>query len=196
MKKGTCLRTPTAYFPPAHWIKTAADSPAWVLEGAENYQKGGHRNRCYIVGPNGPQTLSVPLAKGKHRAQPIREVRISYEQDWWRAHEQSIRTAYGRAPFFDYYAEELFTVARQRHPTLWELNYALLEKSLQLLRAPITLKVAEDFVRPGTQGYAWPADIGNGLTAYQQVFTDRHGFVPGLSILDALFCLGPEVLVR
>ncbi len=196
MKKGICFRTPTAYFPPAHWIRFAADADSWTLEAKENYQKGGFRNRCHIIGPNGPQVLSVPLAKGKHQAQPITEVTISYQQDWARTHEQSIRTAYGRAPYFDYYAEDLFSILRFRHSTLWELNHTLLTKTLQLLQAPVEVNTSQDFLRPGTPGTIWPGGIADSLPEYQQVFTDRHGFQPGLSILDALFCLGPETLVR
>jgi hypothetical protein len=27
---------------------------------------------------------------------------------------------------------------------------------------------------------------------YQQIFEDRNGFLPGMSILDLLFCCGPN----
>jgi hypothetical protein len=35
-----------------------------------------------------------------------------------------------------------------------------------------------------------PAVVGN-WPVYQQVFAERHGFVPNLSILDLLLCEGP-----
>ena len=196
MKKGSCLRTPTAYFPPAHWVSAAIRTGEWQLEAHENYQKGGFRNRCRIASPNGVQTLSIPLEKGKHQAKPIREVRISNQKNWWREHEQSIRTAYGRAPYFEFYAEELFSIGRQQPAYLWEFNHALLEKVLALLQNPVLLSVTKEFLRPGSPGFVWPEDLKHDLPSYQQVFSDRHGFLPQLSILDALFCLGPAVVLR
>lgn len=197
MKKGedaAGFRTAIAYFPPAHWVQAAASSGRWIIEAEENYQKGGWRNRCYIAGPNGRQRLSIPLEKGKHRQQPIREVTISYRYDWWREHEQALRTAYGRAPFFEHFAPAVFAVAQQRPRTLWELNWQLLETTLSLLQLPIALVAANGFCPPGQPPYQWPDSLPDTLAPYEQVFGDRHGFLPGLSILDVLFCAGPGLL--
>lgn len=194
MKKGPPLLTPTAYFPPAHWFRAGVSAGSWLIEAHENYQKGGWRNRCRIVGPNGVQTLTVPLVKGKNQRQPIREVRISYDDDWWRIHEQAIRTAYGRAPYFEFYAEEIFAAAQKQPATLWELNRDLLDTVLRLLQNPVSASVTEGFVFPTTSGYLRPGQLDKSLPEYPQVFTDRHGFTPGLSVLDGLFCLGPEVV--
>lgn len=194
MKKGTSLLTPTAYFSPALWFPAAVQAGSWTVEAHENYQKGGFRNRCFIAGPNGPQTLSVPLEKGKHQRKPIQEVTISYREDWWREHEQSIRTAYGRSPYYEYYAEDLFSVGRQSPETLWELNQGLLEVIARLVQLPVPLQRTEDFIPPAEAGYLRPADLPATLPDYPQVFTERHGFLPGLSVLDGLFCLGPRLL--
>ncbi|MEL7160338.1 MAG: WbqC family protein [Bacteroidota bacterium] len=193
MRNDPPLIMPTAYFPPAEWIRTGAAAGAWSVEARENYQKGGWRNRCRIAGPNGPQTLSVPLEKGKHQRKPIREVRISYRRDWWREHEQAIRSAYGRAPYFEFYAEAIFTVGRRRPETLWELNESLLRVILEELGVTSFPVPTIDFVPPGGAEYRWAKDLPP-LPAYPQVFTDRFGYQPGLSVLDGLFCLGPGLL--
>jgi hypothetical protein len=194
MKKPLPLLTSTAYLPPAHWLTGALSAGEWRVEAHENYQKGGWRNRCLIAGPNGVQILSIPLEKGKHQKKPIREVLISYRDDWWREHEQSIRTAYGRSPYYEYYAEELFAVARARPATLWELNQHLLVKVTELLRWPVSPTPTVDFVAPQAAGYLRAEDLPAGLPDYPQVFTDRHGYLSGLSVLDALFCLGPRLI--
>jgi len=194
MKKPQPLLTPTAYLPPAHWFIVAQQAGEWQVEAHENYQKGGWRKRCRIAGPNGIQTLTVPLEKGKHQKKPIREVRISYRDNWWREHEQSIRTAYGRSPYYEYYAEELFDVARARPETLWELNQGLLGKVTVLLQWPVSPTLTPDFVAPKAEGVLRLNDFPTQLAPYQQVFTDRHGYLPGLSVLDALFCLGPQLV--
>lgn len=188
------LLTSTAYFPPAHWFVLADKCGGWFTEAHENYQKGGWRNRCRIAGPNGEQLLSVPLEKGKHQKKPIQEVRISYRQEWWREHEQAIRTAYGRSPYFEYYAADLFAVVRARPETLWALNEGLTEVILRLLNWEIPRGETKSFVGTEATDFRRVADASASLLPYPQVFTDRHGFLPGLSILDALFCLGPQLL--
>lgn len=188
------LLTSTAYFPPAHWFILANQHGAWYTEAHENYQKGGWRNRCRIAGPNGVQLLSVPLEKGKHQKKPIQDVRISYREEWWREHEQAIRTAYGRSPFFEYYAEDLFAVARSQPSTLWALNQRLTETVLQLLHWDIPQEETEAFVSFAAADFHRIQPSASSLMPYPQVFTDRHGFLPGLSVLDALFCQGPQLL--
>lgn len=196
MKKKLPLLTSTAYFAPAHWYVNGLQQEGWVIQAKENYQKGRYRNRCRIVGPNGLQTLTVPLVKGKHQQTAIQEVAISYHTDWQRQHEQSIRTAYGRAPYFEFYAEAVFTVLRQPFVTLFELNRALHEAISKSLQYPVTRIDAEDFIPSTNDAYLRPEALPQSLADYPQVFTERHGFTPGLSILDALFCLGPGTQVQ
>lgn len=165
------------------------------MEAHENFQKRSWRNRCRIGGVNGEQTLTVPLVKGKNAGVPIREVRISYDEDWVRHHERAIRTAYGRAPYYDFYAEELLAVLHERPVTLWQLNHDLLLCALDLLQWPVRPEPTTAFVPPAAEGYLRPgADATPPLPPYPQVFSDRFGYRSGLSVLDALFCLGPALV--
>ena len=111
-----------------------AQAETIVLEAHENYQKGSYRNRCHILGANGLQRLSLPLAKGKNNQLNIREVQLSHEQDWPRQHWQSIRSAYGNAPFFFYYADQIEASIRHETSSLWDYNYGLLQTIFQLLQ--------------------------------------------------------------
>ena len=181
--------TSTAYFPPLAWVVSALFAGEWQWEAHENYQKGGWRNRCRIASANGPLMLSVPLQGGKHRRMPVREVAISHRTDWQRQHEQSIRSAYGRAPYFEFYAESLFTALHAPAPDLWTLNWGLTQTLLELLDLPITLTTTDSFCAES----AGEMPATESVHRYPQVFQDRHGFLPHLSILDGLFCLGPEL---
>ncbi len=187
------LLTPTAYFPPATWFAAALEAGSWWIEAHEHYQKGGWRNRCELAGPNGRQTLSIPLEKGKHQQKPIQDVRICYRTDWWRAHEQAIRTAYGRSPYFEFYADALFAVGRSHPATLWELNFRLMTTLCTLIAFPVVPQPSATFTPRGSGIFLRETDLAAALLPYPQVFTDRHGYLPGLSILDALFCQGPMV---
>lgn len=179
-----------------------AQAETIVLEAHENYQKGSYRNRCHILGANGLQRLSLPLAKGKNNQLNIRDVKLSHEQDWPRQHWQSIRSAYGNAPFFFYYADQMEESIRQESSSLWDYNMGLLQTVFQLLQWDKKLESSSAYQprqtnQPGDirtlfspkhfadeQNLDWPA--------YAQVFQERHGFVGNLSILDLLFCMGPQ----
>ncbi|WP_168797418.1 WbqC family protein [Neolewinella litorea] len=183
--------SPTAYFPPLSWFLAALSHADWRWEAHENYQKGGWRNRCRIAGPNGPLLLSIPLAGGKHRQMPVREVRVSHHSDWQRQHAQAIRSAYGRAPYFEHYGEPLLETAAQHAVYLFDYNLALTDRILQLLGTSLRVGTTDTFL--GADAGAVPNP--EAVPPYRQVFEDRHGFQPGLSVLDGLFCLGPELLL-
>jgi hypothetical protein len=153
------------------------------VEACEHYQKGSFRNRCHIAGPNGVQRLSIPLVKGKHNQMPIKEVRIAYDEPWQVRHWRSIRTAYGNAPYFEHYADDLAPHYEKHYTFLFDLN-------LELLRLVLQQKLGWQGEIVLSTSYI-PADLPKDLPQqYPQVFEDKHGFLPDLSILDLLFCCG------
>lgn len=190
------------YLPSVSWCAAAWKSDVVHLEACENYQKGSLRNRCYIAGPNGVQRLSIPLAKGKHQQTPVREVRIAYDEPWQRQHWRSIRTAYGNAPFFEHYADELAVFYEHRFEFLFDFNLAILTHVFQkkfgwkgqfvLTEAwvPPAIPVSAADLRQAFSGeqHEWPAWFHP--ARYAQVFAERTGFIPNLSVLDLLFCCG------
>jgi hypothetical protein len=174
------------------------------IEQHENYRKGSYRNRCRIAGPNGELTLSIPLERGKNERQSIRKVRIAYHEPWRRRHWHSIRTAYGSAPFFEFYAEELEPLFEERFVYLFDFNWTLLQTIVEMMRLPTRIRRTESWqaeyppeildlrncIFP--QNHRQKDDPQFHPAPYPQVFREKHGFLPNLSILDLLFCTGPE----
>jgi len=173
-----------------------------ILEGEEHYRKGSFRNRYHLATAQGPLALSVPLEKGKHQQLPVREVKIDYKKDWPKQHWRTIETAYGKAPFFDYYGEDLRAILESRPSHLFELNWAALQfllEHFQLGQPSFSQQFSHQFeegldfrnqIRPQQQ--AKTQDPYLALIPYPQLFEDRLGFLPYLSALDLLFCMGPE----
>ena len=190
------------YLPPVSWCAAAWSSGDVMIEACENYQKGSLRNRCYIAGPNGIQRLSIPLEKGKHQQTPIREVRIACDESWQRQHWRSIRTAYGNAPFFEHYAGDLAPFYERRYTFLFDYNLDLLALILQkkigwkgqiIMTSewqPSSKRVSATDLREAFSGEPdlWPEWFYP--IRYPQVFEERNGFLPNLSVLDMLFCCG------
>ena len=186
-----------------YWSKLTA-YPTIYLEQHENFVKSSYRNRCHIAGVNGPLRLSIPLAKGKNEQQNIRQVTLS-EQDHWRSrHWHSIRSAYGNAPYWDYYADQLEPHFKTKTTTLFEFNYQLFQTIYQLLGLTAQVKHTESYqplpppeildFRAGIHPKPHRAKADPHFTSipYPQVFSEKNGFLPNLSILDLLFCTGPE----
>ena len=174
-----------AYFPPVqHFQHFSRATEIWI-EQCENYQKNSCRNRCHIATANGLLRLTVPLQKGKHESQPVRDVRIAYDLAWQRQHAQSIVCAYSKAPFFEDYWHEIQPFFEKKYDFLFDFNWAILTKMHQLLSLETPFFLTEKFSPPA-------AISGAAFRPYPQVFEDRHGFLPNLSVLDLLFCLGSD----
>lgn len=193
-----------AYLPPVSWLALVWQSPVLWLEACENFQKGSYRNRCHIAGPNGVQRLSIPLQKGKHQQTPIREVRIAYEEPWQQVHWRSIQAAYGNAPYFEYYAEDLAPFYQKQYSFLFDFNLELIHFLFKKMGWNGTVSFSEQY-NDTPNLPASIADHRNTVSPkpttlpdwfhpahYAQVFTERHGFLSDLSALDLLFCCGKQ----
>lgn len=192
------------YLPCIRYFSKLAHYPVVYIEQQEHYQKGSYRNRCHIAGANGLLRLSVPLRQGKNEQQPIREVEIAYKEPWQAQHWASIRSAYGNAPFFEYYAGQLQPHFERRPARLFEFSFGLLETLARLLQLDCELRLTEAYQKEAPDGVAdlrgaihpknrrRRADPHFQPASYPQVFLEKHGFLPNLSILDLLFCSGPQ----
>ena len=202
----------TAYAPPvSYFVKLYeyATSGRIALEGCEHYIKQSYRNRCCILGPNGAQSLTIPVELPQGTKTPIREVRISDHGAWPHLHAQALRTAYGASPFFEYYADELLPFYERRYTYLWDFNVELLQTLLSLLQLDVAWCATEDFIPPRSADAptglcdlryllspkAVEAIPGVQLRPYYQLHLARRGFVEDLSIFDLLFEMGPESLL-
>ena len=147
-----------------------------------------------LMGANGPLLLSVPLEGGRDQYGPLCDLQISYAEPWQRIHWRGIHDNYRKAPWFEDYAPELESLYRKQEKFLLDLNLKTTEWVLKRLKWKVAIlavneKEVSDQAMQQTQKpkddspLSWPV--------YQQVFAERHGFVPNLSILDLLLCEGP-----
>ena len=188
-----------AWFPPVEYFALLAKYSSVYMEACENYQKQSWRNRCRICASDGVQELRFPV---RHRdgtfSLPIREIEVDYSTPWVEKTERSIETAYRSSPFFEYYRDPLFAILDAHLDTLWELDMRIIRFFMDKIGLRTEILPTEQFAaehvdihpkRPNTilrdLGLARP---------YYQVFAERNGFIPGLSVMDLLFCEGPASL--
>ncbi|MCO6460601.1 MAG: WbqC family protein [Saprospiraceae bacterium] len=183
------------YFPPVKVLMEMQQYGKVTIDRGEYFRKGSFRNKCLINSSHGTQLLSVPLKKGKNNLMPMCDVQISYDEDWPRQHLSSIRTCYGKSPYFIYLIDEVESVIASRPKFLVDLN----EKSLFLLYKyilkGIDILYCEQYIETtGQQDFRNVFKLNNYQQAdvnhYPQVFEGNNGFLPNLSGLDLLFCQG------
>lgn len=194
-----------ALFPPVEYMALLLFHPEVQIEAHEHYQKQTYRNRYYILGPNGKQLLHVPVDKrGIHHC-PIREAAVSYALPWQQNHLRSIETAYNSSPWYLYYRDDFEEVITRGHTLLWDLCIDSMVTCARLAGKPVTPAPTEGYVVQVSAGIDLrdrihpkrnliPQALHFNPQDYQQVFDQKHGFVPGLSILDLLCNEGPATL--
>lgn len=193
----------TAYFAPIRYFSKLLAYPEIYLEQHENFVKQTYRNRTIILGANGPIPLIVPVEKGRAQKVKIRDLKIAYDENWQRTHWRTIFSAYNSSPFFEYYADEIEPFFQKRFRFLFDMNQQITETILKTIDIGTNICFTDDFESIPSTCLNYREKISPKLhlmqpdpyfeaRPYTQVFSEKFGFVPDLSILDLLFNEGPS----
>ena len=202
----------TTYFGPVQWYQKLKRYDHCVIEQYDSYQKQTYRNRCVIATANGLQALTVPVDHSPLTIDHVqcKDLRISDHNQWRRVHWNALQSAYSESPFFEYYADDIRPFFEQKYEFLIDFNEAIRQKMCELLDIETSVSYSSGF-RVQDSGFRVQ---GSGFMdfrevihakhpqddpefqprSYWQVFQYRYGFQPNLSILDLLFCMGPEAV--
>ena len=186
------------YLAPIEYFFQLINSDEAIIDKGENYVKQTFRNRCQILSPNGIQNLTIPLVKARQR-KVISKVEIAYDDNWRKLHWKSFESAYRSSPYFEYYEDDFYPFYHEKeYKYLVDFSTALQEKIIELLSLEANITMSDSYV----ENVAPENDFRNSISpkntsslnfnSYIQVFGDRNGFNPNLSILDLLFNEGPN----
>lgn len=192
----------TAYFAPIQYYSKFIGHSKIYIEQFEHFNKQTFRNRCVILGGNGIIQLIVPVVKGRGPKTLIKDLKISYDVDWQRNQWQTLFSAYSSSPFFEYYQDDIKPFFEKKYEFLLDFNLKINETICDLLEIENKLVLTEDFeqVPEPTINFRDIISPKNKTQTdkhfkqmeYTQVFSEKHGFSPNLSILDLLFNEGPN----
>jgi len=149
------------------------------------------------------QSLIIPIKKLHCEKMPVSEVEIDFTMNWKRIHLKSIESAYRLSAFYEYYADDIIEAYKYEIPLLFDWNVHLLNVILKL--CGINKKPAVTMEWKTNAGFDFRQSINPKKrlsghhplflpVPYQQVFSERSGFLPNLSIIDLLFNEGPQTL--
>ena len=189
----------TAYFPPIYYFAKIIQSKEILIETQENFNKQTYRNRCVVLGANGPLNLTVPVQHGDELKTPIKNLCISYHSNWQLIHPRAIESSYRNSPFYEYYIDDFTRFFKEKPANLIEFNTNILNTCLEAIGYKTTIRFTEEYTDNAENDFRYsitPKKILENVIfpEYYQVFSEKYGFVPNLSILDLLFNTGPETI--
>lgn len=186
------------YFSPISQYSEIVNAGEIVFEMDDNFQKQGYRNRCYIYNSSGKQLLSIPVKHlTKDKRKKTKDTLVENDFPWQDQHLKSIQIAYRSSPFFEFYEADLAHIFEKKYKFLQDVNidtFLFVADALQLETS--FSKTKEYQVEIVEKDFRLLAEIKHQpekvVGKYVQMFDDKHGFIPNLSILDLLFMQGPN----
>lgn len=197
----------SAYLAPVEYYTKLATYDKIYVEQHDHYMKQTYRNRCTIAAPDGELPLSIPTVKPDTPKCPMKDIRISDHGNWRHLHWNAIESAYNSTPFFEYYKEDFRPFYEKKYEFLIDFNEELCRMICELIGLHPNMERTEayktdftsdetDFrecIHPKKDFHIEDPEFV--AKPYYQVFEQKLGFIPNLSIIDLLFNMGPESLL-
>ena len=189
------------YLPCIQYFAYLSSFDKILIDPDDSYAKQTYRNRCRINGANNIENLIIPVKKVSNKRMATQHVKIDYKQKWLSKHIRAIQSAYGKAPFFEYYEDELLGIYNKNPTHLFDLNKALLTKCLEILELDVKIEFSQKIAASKINGAydarneitpkkSYPNSSFFSSVKYFKVF--GNNFVNNLSIIDLIFCEGPQ----
>ncbi len=187
------------FLPCVHYFCILSEHKEAVIDQHSWFEKQSYRNRAHLLGSSKIETIIIPVVGGKKKTL-MKDIQIDGGQNAlvkaWRA----VQSNYGKAPFFEYFAEEFHSIFSKNTTFLLDLNHELLTICLKLLQIDTSISFSNTYHKENRND---KTDWRNLLhpkheEAVQKIYKTQpynqlfgREFVPNLSIIDTLMCEGP-----
>ncbi|MTI40014.1 WbqC family protein [Fulvivirga lutimaris] len=190
------------YLPPIEFFCAILEARDIHIEAEEHYTKQTYRNRCYIRGANKVLPLSIPVINGNRKIF-MKDIKVDHDQKWANEHWRSIQSAYGKAPFYEFFSDYFEREFQKRHKFLIDLNEQMLTICLKLLKLQKSVERTKSYHKQPEGGIL---DL-RGIISPKEDYTKRQIYQPAeyiqvfgkdfaanLSIIDLLMNEGPNAI--
>lgn len=184
--------TDLQYFGTIQYIQSLMIEKDVYFDNTHAFSKMSFKNRTIIATAQGALSLSIPVIGGRDQKKPINEIKIDYTTDWDKQHFKTLVSNYKRSPYFEYYENDIAQLFNKRSVFLHDFLIETNEWTKKQLKANWNTVVNDIPIENRSYDPWLPKNydqISNPIV-YQQVFEEKTGFLPNLSILDLLFCCG------
>jgi len=186
------------FFPPLSFFHGLVNSDMWVVIDHTRYTSRSKHNRCRIKTETGGITLLAAAVK-RPCNKPICQTVIDNNQPWKRYFLKVIANSYSQAPFYKDYVDDLTCLVLSPHVLLETLTVQSDLWVAELLGTSPKVACTKDYYPDLPRAeieetfcrrlQATPFDKPFKHPHYQQL---REPFEEGLSVLDALLCVGAK----
>lgn len=167
-----------------------------MLEVEDRYKKQTYRNRCHILGANKIVSLIVPVSYNSDTI--FKDVTIDHQQRWKKDHWGAFYSSYGKAPFFEYFADSMKGIWDRKHKFLLDLSIDFLRLTFRLMQMDVKMAFNKKKIEDENSDFRdiiTPKKTFVHRKIYQSVsYTQLFGdnFEPNLSIIDLIMNKGPQ----
>lgn len=201
----------STYFGPIQWYQKLNRYDSILIEQHDSFVKQTYRNRCIIATANGSLALSMPTTPGdkdidsEGMPTTVNSTIISDHGNWRHVHWNALKSAYGESPFFEYYADDIKPFFTGKWTDLYSFNMDICRKMCELLDIEPNISLTDHYISREEACDLGIADFRDAIRPkhplpdpdfeprrYYQVYEQRHGFLPNISIIDLLFNMGNE----
>ncbi len=190
----SCLIEPH-YLPSLAYFRLISDYDRIYIDVQSKFVKQTYRNRCKILLSNKVGQLVIPI-KHNTLGGGLIDVKIDYSEHWKQVHWKSIKSAYGKTPFFEHYAPFFERIYFKEAESLVEFIIEQLELCFKFLGWNKEIVLVNSL-----EGLDKIPNLKNQVHSKQSKFDFTSGFyhqafgtefISNLSLIDLLFNIGPE----
>ena len=127
----------------------------------------------------------------------MKDIEISYAENWQKIHWKSITTAYQSSPYFEFYEDKLQKIFDSQERFLMDFNLKTLQIIQEIIKTEKAYSLNSEYVRNPEvldlrDGFSAKKEPEYNVEEYYQTFSDKMGFLKDLSVLDVICNKGPE----
>lgn len=169
----------------AQYLYVLATQTTVLVYPSAAYPKSLHLNSFCLPTANGYQRLTIPLKGGRTCMRSLADTEIIYCEPWLNLHRKALDTCYKNSPWYAWYIDDFWNIYAQKHRFLLDKIIAVYQYLGKTLEREQEIVFAYQLRIPRL-------NYSEIVPEYPQVFAEKFGFLPKVSLLDLLFHLGTE----